>query len=111
MRILFVCTGNISRSPTAEALFGELTLGGAHEARSAGTSPAARHPLTEEDLAWADIVAVMEPAHREFLGRHWPSHLPKVRVFGIPDFYPPHDPLLRELLTMKILEVLAEAEP
>ncbi|MBI2460807.1 MAG: phosphotyrosine protein phosphatase [Candidatus Rokubacteria bacterium] len=107
MKILFVCTGNIARSPTAEALFGELTRGQPHEARSVGTSPSAPHPLAEADLAWADVVAVMEPAHRGFLEAYWPTYLPKVRVLGIPDLYPPHDPVLRELLAGKILALLA----
>lgn len=110
MKVLFVCTGNIARSPTAEALFGELTRGEPHVARSAGTSPAAPRLLTEADLAWADVVAVMEPAHRSIIERHWPVHLPKVRVLDVPDLYPPHDPILRGLLTGKILELLAEAE-
>jgi len=109
MKVLFVCTGNISRSPTAEALFRELTAGRPHEARSAGTFPSAPRPLTEADLAWADIVAVMEPAHRTFIERHWPAHLPRVRVLDIPDLFPPHDPRLRELLAGKILELLAES--
>jgi protein-tyrosine phosphatase len=41
LRILFVCTGNICRSPTAEGVFGALVaasgLGSAVEVRSAGT--------------------------------------------------------------------------
>jgi arsenate reductase (thioredoxin) len=40
-KVLFVCLHNAGRSQISEALF-ERAAGGLHEARSAGTSPAAR---------------------------------------------------------------------
>jgi hypothetical protein len=42
-RMLFVCTGNVDRSPTAEAMFGSLKN---VEVKSAGTSYAATVPIT-----------------------------------------------------------------
>ncbi len=78
-RALFVCLHNAGRSQISAALF-ERESGGRHEARSAGTTPAARvHPevvevmrelgveladrrprlLTSEDAEWADVVVTM----------------------------------------------------
>jgi predicted protein tyrosine phosphatase len=56
-RVLFVCEGNLHRSPTAERLYAS-TPG--IKARSAGLSSLARVQVTEELLAWADVVFVME---------------------------------------------------
>lgn len=56
-RILFICEGNVHRSPTAARLYAS-TPG--IKARSAGLSSLARVQLTEELLAWADVVFVME---------------------------------------------------
>jgi predicted protein tyrosine phosphatase len=55
-RILFVCTANIDRSPTAEDLYSHDPR---YEVRSAGLAPFATVPLTRELLLWADRVFVM----------------------------------------------------
>lgn len=110
MRVLFVCTANVCRSRVAEGLFRELTRGLAgHEARSAGIRavPEGRQ-LGPEDLEWADVVCVMEPAHAAWIERIWPPAQGKVRVLGIPDRYGPDDPVLASLLTTHILALLAE---
>ena len=75
-RAYFVCIGNAGRSQMAQALYEE--LGG--EARSAGSRPEAElheavvgamkeididisdrkpKPITDEDVAWADVVVTM----------------------------------------------------
>ncbi len=73
--VLFVCVQNAGRSQMAEALFRRVA-GERHQARSAGTSPAARvHPevvalmpeladrvprkLERADAEWADVVVTM----------------------------------------------------
>jgi predicted protein tyrosine phosphatase len=56
-RVLFVCEGNLHRSPTAERLY-SLTPG--IDARSAGLSGLARVQVTDELLAWTDAVVLME---------------------------------------------------
>lgn len=79
MKVLFVCVENAGRSQMAQA-FLERAAGGRHEARSAGTAPAARvHPevadamaeagldvsgrrprgLERADAEWADLVVTM----------------------------------------------------
>jgi protein-tyrosine-phosphatase len=113
MRVLFVCTANVCRSRTAETLFRELSQwpGGKHEVRSAGVAaaPGARQ-LTEVDLAWADVVCVMEDRQQAYIAERWASAAGKVRVLGIPDVYLPGDPVLRDLLTTHVLLLLDEAE-
>ena len=79
MKALFVCIGNAGRSQISEALFSRAAQG-RHEARSAGTQPAAAvHPevvaamaelgidlsarlpqrLERSDAEWADLVVTM----------------------------------------------------
>jgi arsenate reductase len=79
VNVLFVCVQNAGRSQMAEALFRRLA-GDEHEARSAGSSPAARvhpevvdtmrelgvdladripHLLERADAEWADVVVTM----------------------------------------------------
>ena len=72
MRVLFVCEGNLHRSPTAERLY-SATPG--VEARSAGLSDLARVQVTGELLAWADVVFVMERRLRVLLRRRFVTAL------------------------------------
>ena len=56
MNILFVCSRNIWRSPTAEAIYKnrqDLNV------RSAGTEPSARIKVTAKSISWADIILVI----------------------------------------------------
>jgi predicted protein tyrosine phosphatase len=109
VNVLFVCTGNVSRSPAAEAVFRGLT-GGAHATRSAGVSPFCPRPLGGEDLAWADLVAVMEADHRAWIVLRWPEAAAKVRVLEVEDRYHRHDPRLARLLEERLGALLWEIE-
>lgn len=96
MNVLFVCSRNRLRSPTAEAVFaGREGL----EVASAGTAPDAEQRVDDELLAWADRVLVMEERHARALRRDHPRALrgKKVVVLGIPDRY---DYLDRELVAL-----------
>ncbi|KZM47384.1 hypothetical protein [Labrenzia sp. OB1] len=62
MRVLFVCTANKLRSPTAEAVFREHP---GLEVLSHGTDPDAPTPLTRKLVASADLVIAMETQHCE----------------------------------------------
>ena len=55
--------------------------------------------ITKRDVAWADVICVMEPEHEAYIRKHWPEHARKVRVLGIPDIYEPDDAELRDRLT------------
>jgi predicted protein tyrosine phosphatase len=63
-RVLFVCEGNLHRSPTAERMYA--TTPGI-KVRSAGLSSLARVQLTHELLTWADVVFVMERRLRRLI--------------------------------------------
>ena len=109
IKVLFVCTANVARSPMAAEIF--LGLAGhdaPHAARAVGTASWAMRRLTTRDLAWADVVAVMEPRHLAEIRRHWPDHAGKVRVLDVLDDYDPGEPELRDLLTGKVKALLAE---
>ena len=114
VRVLFVCTANISRSRVAEAVFRDLTAFApvGYEVRSAGIAADPRgRQLTGADVEWADVVCVMEPTHSVWIAERWRSVAGKLRVLGIPDIYAPGDPVLEDLLRTHILLLLAEVDP
>ena len=55
-RLLFICSENRLRSPTAEAVFFEYD---GVEAIGAGTNADAETPVSGDLIEWADIVLVM----------------------------------------------------
>ena len=101
MRLLFVCARNRLRSPTAEHVFDGV---GGVEARSAGVSPDADQPLTDDLIAWADIILVMEPGHRARMNRQFGRQLRGKRVacLNIPDDFEFMDPALVALLWERV---------
>jgi len=101
LKVLFVCTGNIDRSPTAEDLLKDM---GGFEVRSAGTMAGARRQVKPDDLAWADSVFVMEEHHRESLLRLDPGVAGKTHVLGIPDLYRRGDERLVDILKERLEE-------
>jgi protein-tyrosine-phosphatase len=103
MNVLFVCTENVARSRVAEKRFRELQGPTArHAVRSVGTAPHAARRLTTRDLAWADVVGVMEPGHRDVVRKYWPHHAGKVVVLGVADLFLPDEVELREALESKL---------
>ena len=57
MNILFVCTGNVDRSKTAEEMFKNIK---GVKVKSAGTSMVASVQLSKELIEWADRIFVIE---------------------------------------------------
>jgi len=96
-RILFLCSRNKLRSPTAEAVFASHP---GIEVDSAGLSPDAVVPLSSEQIEWADLIIVMERVHQQRLNRKFRGSLrgKKVVVLNIPDDYDAMDPALIRLL-------------
>ncbi len=97
VKLLFVCSRNRWRSPTAEKVFDGLD---GHQARSAGTEASARIRVTAGHIGWADIVFVMEKKHLRRLQDKFPEALAGKRVIclNIPDDYQFMQPELIELL-------------
>jgi predicted protein tyrosine phosphatase len=111
MNVLFVCTHHVARSPMAAALFRELTgATSRHMVRSVGLATEASRRLTTRELAWADVVVVMEPVHLALIARRWPQQVAKVRMLDVPDDYDPDEPDLRALLIPKLRVLLAELD-
>ena len=100
-RVLFLCGRNRLRSPTAEHVF---SAEAGIEALSAGLDNDADVPCTPELLEWADIVFVMEKAHRGKLARRFGRHLRNARVIclDIPDNYAFMQPELVQLLHARV---------
>ncbi|MBN1268284.1 MAG: phosphotyrosine protein phosphatase [Kiritimatiellae bacterium] len=105
-RLLFVCTANVDRSPTAEGLY---SFSDKFEAQSCGTTPWARRPVTRDLLDWADVVVCMEETHRDaILAGFGPLPGKRVVVLGIPDEYLCNDPhLVMQIRTAMEREGLA----
>jgi predicted protein tyrosine phosphatase len=103
--VLFVCSQNRLRSPTAEQIFSRREN---IEVESAGTNHDADSPLTAELVAWADIIFVMEKVHRAKLQRKFRTSLKKARVIclDIPDDYEFMDPELIRLLEVRVSRYL-----
>ena len=100
-RVLFVCAQNRLRSPTAEKVFGNRPD---FEVASAGVALGAEVPVSAELLEWADMIFVMEPAHRKALLRRFRPHLKGKRVIclNIPDEFQYMDPALIQLLEVRV---------
>lgn len=99
--VLFVCSQNRLRSPTAEQVFSRRRD---IEVASAGTNHDTDTPLTHELVAWADIIFVMEKAHRAKLQKKFKASLKKTKVIclDIPDDYEFMDPDLVRILEAKV---------
>lgn len=100
-KVLFICSQNRLRSPTAEQVFADLP---GVETASAGLNNDAENPLTPELLTRADLVFVMERAHRDKLSSRFRAHLGRQRIvcLDIPDEYDYMDPELIALLRAKV---------
>jgi protein-tyrosine-phosphatase len=109
MNILFLCTGNVSRSYLAEALLKNelqcLNHADGFSVFSAGLHAFPGSPpdpnmaaflmekgiemkshgarqVREEDLEWADLILVMEKSHGEIIKQTWPRETGKVKLLG-----------------------------
>jgi len=104
-KLLFICSQNRLRSPTAEGIFGEYDE---FETASAGLNHDANQTVTLELLQWADVIFVMETAHRNKLSQRFKPYLKNKRVIclDIPDKYEYMDAELIRLLKQKVSRVL-----
>lgn len=100
-RILFVCSQNKLRSPTAEQVFAARDD---LDVASAGLNHDAEQPLGAEQIEWAELIFVMEKAQRSKLQRKFRAQLRGKRVvcLDIPDEYEYMAPELVALLRARV---------
>jgi predicted protein tyrosine phosphatase len=108
-KLLFVCSRNRWRSPTAEKLFDGVD---GMQARSAGTEPRARIRVTAGLLGWADVIFVMEKKHLRRLREKFAGELAKKPVvcLHIPDDFQFMQPELVAVLMAAVTPHLADSE-
>src|SRR5687767_13170893 len=99
--VLFICSQNRLRSPTAEQVFSNRP---GFEVASAGLNPDAETTVSAELLEWADIIFVMERSHRNKLSKKFRAHLKTKRIIclDIPDQFGYMDPALVRLFEAKV---------
>jgi predicted protein tyrosine phosphatase len=93
--LLFICSKNQWRSPTAEMMFKGQQI---HRARSAGISDKARIKVNQKLIDWADVIFVMERKHKDLLKRRFVFPGKQLIVLDIEDNYGFGDATLIEIL-------------
>lgn len=101
LRILFVCSENRLRSPTAAAVFSEYD---GVETISAGTNADCESPVSGDLIEWADVILVMEKSHKSKVAKKFRALLKdkKLAVLGIPDNFGYMDPSLVQILGRRV---------
>jgi protein-tyrosine phosphatase len=101
MNILFVCSRNNWRSPTAEAIYkGRQDL----QVRSAGTEPSAKIKVSIKDILWADVIFAMEKKHKQRLLEKFPNETQykKIIILDIEDEYTYMNNELIEMIKLSV---------
>ena len=103
--ILFICSRNQWRSPTAEHVFSKIND---VNARSAGTSKQSRRKITAKDIAWADKIVVMETKHKQRIIGEFKNLVTykDFMVLNIPDDYQYMDPELIDIFEHLVEEIV-----
>ena len=103
--LLFVCSQNRLRSPTAEVVFAEYPR---LETMSAGTNNDAETPLSGDLIDWAHVIVAMEKTHKNKITKKFKPLLAdkRVVVLDIPDEYEYMQPELVMLLKAKLSRVI-----
>jgi predicted protein tyrosine phosphatase len=102
-QLLFICSRNQWRSPTAANLFDRSDR---YVAKSAGTSDRARIKITPGLLNWADRIFVMEKRHAAILHQKYPDLTidRELMVLQISDDYQYMAPELIDILISRLAE-------
>lgn len=106
--LLFICSRNQWRSPTAEKVLKRM----GYNVRSAGTSPNAKRTVSANDLNWADLIFVMERKHKDRIRAEFAKHtkFKKIHVLDIPDEYQFMDEELIEMIKDSVLPQVHPAD-
>ena len=133
MKILFVCTGNSFRSPSAEALLKQLCPD--VEVESAGTDPTdhiasnakqllrkvgaeryvKRKPdsVESKEVEEYQLIVAMKNEHREYIMRRWPEVADRIQVWDIDDpiYLPPaEDETILDQIESKVRKLAATVD-
>lgn len=101
MNLLFVCSENRLRSPTAEAVFSEYD---GIDAIGAGTNSDAETPVSGDLILWADVILAMEKTHKNKVSKKYKELLKGKRLvcLDIPDNYEYRQPELIKILKTRV---------
>ncbi len=104
-KVLFICSQNKLRSPTAEQVFSSYPE---LEVLSAGTNNDAEVPVSPELILWAEKILVMEQTHRNKIRKKFGKILKEQKIIclGIPDEFEYMDPELIKILMVKVPQLL-----
>ena len=107
INVLFVCSMNRWRSPTAEKVYEKHDL---IHVRSRGTSRKAVRTVGADDLKWADVIIAMETKHRTLLKSRFSGEISSTEchVLHIPDDYQFMDPELVQIIKDATGPILGE---
>ena len=105
MNLLFVCSRNKWRSPTAESIYKNYS---GINVKSAGTEPSARIKLNSKIIEWSDYIFVMEKKHKLRICENFPAETKDKRIIilNIPDEFKYMDPDLIEEIKSKVEEYI-----
>ncbi len=100
--VLFVCTQNKWRSPTAERVFKEL-----FNTRSVGISRYSKRHINSDDIRWADVIIVMQQKHHNHIRCRFPAltKFKPINILDIADDFCYMDNQLIALLHCKMAEL------
>ncbi|MBO6523162.1 MAG: hypothetical protein JJ971_04990 [Balneolaceae bacterium] len=105
--VLFICSQNKLRSPTAEQVYSKRSD---INVLSAGLNNDAENKVSGELLEWAETIFVMEKAHLNRLRKNFGTYLnsQKIICLDIPDIYEYMEPALVDTLAFKLRRYLGE---
>ena len=104
-RILFVCTGNSDRSPTAETIYKQYP---GLETKSTGILK--NDGIVQDCLQWADVIVVMEKHHEEYICKYFAEDVAEKPIYtlDIPDHYLYMQDSLVQLIKERMKPVLTK---
>jgi len=110
LNVLFICSQNQWRSPTAEKVWHK-TEG--ISVRSAGTSSKAKRHLSVKDIRWADLIFVMEEKHKSRIRANFRDEIKykEIHILDIPDEFQYMDPELIEIIKEKTEPLILNQQP
>lgn len=95
-KLLFVCAGNISRSPSFEIWFKKYKS--EYEVRSTGTAHGYPERMNRELLEWADKIFLMDLEQEIFMVAKFPEFIYKTEIIGCKDRYERESKELYEII-------------